>query len=871
MRSRRSSACSNGSREEAVVSSTCSKPQQSSSSHHKSNLSSGRSIGVGRDFSERVVVAIDATREITKHALEWALTNVVVQSGEIITLLAVLPTGNSSVRRIWGLPVFLPLFGGDCSFHYGRVSMRGSHVSVEEEVHEACSLMLQQVHMLCTSKKVNVRVKVVQAAGREVTAMESRKLGATWVVLDRHLKKEGKFCKDLLQCNIVLVKSEPKILRLNLKGTGPDEPNVAPAFVNDDGSRTPSFSKEDQKDSSTALKVLGFPGSDGNTPSSSPDDIGTPFTPSDHGTFSNSNTSSEQSSSPYATSKPGNRSPEMSVRGAILEAATADFIEHGGSYTVTNFDSDEDKSPEVVRRVSTSLRKSFDGNVICQFENMTRNSDPVQISIPEERCNEITSNQYKYGRGFQGDQEAGGNDLLLRSNQGDLERTLSIRKAVMLSRQKLPGPPPLCSICQHKAPVFGKPPQRYTYAELELATAGFAQANFLAEGGYGSVHRGILPDGQAVAVKQHKLASTQGDKEFCSEVEVLSCAQHRNVVMLNGYCVEGKRRLLVYEFICNSSLDSHLYGKDRVPLEWHSRQKIAVGAARGLRYLHEDCRVGCIVHRDLRPNNILLTHDFEPLVGDFGLARWQPDGDCGVDTRVIGTFGYLAPEYTQSGQITDKADVYSFGVVLLELITGRKAVDLNRPRGEQCLTEWARPLLEEKGSLLVDPRLENRYSDFELHCMLHAAACCIRRDPQQRPRMSQVLRMLEGEIAIDTIGASPPPAYVSRKPSFDGLLEQKPKAESSGTPRIKPLTSLIIPLKSQQSNSATRLCEGPTIVDLSLKTPDFVTSCELGYVKRPSTQPSLPATPSSSKLSFEALRAAYEEKAHHTHILTSAY
>jgi hypothetical protein len=188
------------------------------------------------------------------------------------------------------------------------------------------------------------------------------------------LKKEGKFCKDLLQCNIVLVKSEPKILRLNLKGTGPDEPNVAPAFVNDDGSRTPSFSKEDQKDSSTALKVLGFPGSDGNTPSSSPDDIGTPFTPSDHGTFSNSNTSSEQSSSPYATSKPGNRSPEMSVRGAILEAATADFIEHGGSYTVPNFDSDEDKSPEVVRRVSTSLRKSFDGNVICQFENMTRNS-----------------------------------------------------------------------------------------------------------------------------------------------------------------------------------------------------------------------------------------------------------------------------------------------------------------------------------------------------------------------------------------------------------------------------------------------------------------------------------------------------------------
>ncbi|KAJ7537952.1 hypothetical protein O6H91_11G029400 [Diphasiastrum complanatum] len=331
----------------------------------------------------------------------------------------------------------------------------------------------------------------------------------------------------------------------------------------------------------------------------------------------------------------------------------------------------------------------------------------------------------------------------------NLERVSSVRRAMLLSRDKPPGPPPLCSFCQHKSPVFGKPPKRFRFAELEVATGGFCDANFLAEGGFGSVHQGVLPNGQPVAVKQHKLASTQGDKEFCSEVEVLSCAQHRNLVMLIGYCIENNRRLLVYEFVCNGSLDLHLYGRNRPVLEWDARQKVAVGAARGLRYLHEECRVGCIVHRDMRPNNILLTHDYEAMVGDFGLARWQPNGDKGVETRVIGTFGYLAPEYTQTGQITEKADVYSFGVVLLELISGRKAIDISRPKGQQCLAEWARPLLEEQSYLqLLDPRLEHNINANELSCMLEAAALCITQDPQLRPKMSQVLHVLEGDNAI---------------------------------------------------------------------------------------------------------------------------
>ncbi|KAL3677155.1 hypothetical protein R1sor_027103 [Riccia sorocarpa] len=327
-----------------------------------------------------------------------------------------------------------------------------------------------------------------------------------------------------------------------------------------------------------------------------------------------------------------------------------------------------------------------------------------------------------------------------------LQKEVSEYTSMLLSRPRVPCPSPLCSICQSSAPLVGRPPRKYSFNELRRATDNFSDANFLGEGGFGSVHRGVLPGGQSIAVKQYKLASTQGDMEFCAEVEVLNCAQHRNVVALIGYCLEDHRRLLVYEFVCNGSLNSHLRGRDRAPLEWQSRRKIALGAARGLRYLHEECRVGCIVHRDMRPHNILLTHDFEPMVGDFGLARWNLTGEFGVEENVHGCFGYLAPEYARIGQITEKGDIYSFGVVLLELVTGRKAVDISRPKGQHCLTEWARPLLNKPNShKLLDPFLKNRVSDHEVYNMLHAASLCIRRDPQARPKISDVLKVLEGD------------------------------------------------------------------------------------------------------------------------------
>ncbi|KAL9661851.1 hypothetical protein QQ045_026679 [Rhodiola kirilowii] len=275
------------------------------------------------------------------------------------------------------------------------------------------------------------------------------------------------------------------------------------------------------------------------------------------------------------------------------------------------------------------------------------------------------------------------------SKQSSLaDRTSSIRKAISISIRPLPCPPPLCSVCKQNSPFFGKAPRKFSYKEIEQATERFSSQNFLAEGRNGPVYKGVLPDGLVVAVKQHKTLNAQGASELCSEVEVLSCAQHRNLVMLVGYCID-KEWFLVYEFACNGSLDTHLFGEETTLMNWDNRKKVALGAARGLRYLHEDCRVGSIIHRDFKPNNILLTHDFEPMVGDFGLARCQADGELAEETRVMSSYGYLAPEYSQTGLVSNKSDVYAFGVVLLELISGSKATELLQSSGHQSLHEWA--------------------------------------------------------------------------------------------------------------------------------------------------------------------------------------
>ncbi|CAA6671650.1 unnamed protein product [Spirodela intermedia] len=660
------------------------------------------------------VVAVKASREIPRTALVWALTHV-VQPGDCITLLVVVPA-QSSGRKLWGFP----RFAGDCASGHRR-SSTGTSLEMKTDITDTCSQMMLQLHNMYDPNNINVKIKIVSGTPAGAVAAESKRAQASWVILDKQLKHEEKRCMEELQCNIVIMKrSQPKVLRLNLVRSLEAEPQVASMLL-------PELNNVSGKQSHgsgppNSMRVPDV------TPTSSPD-LGTPFTTTEAGT--SSMCSSDHGTSPFFISE-----TKGVKKSEIIDAKRS----HGSDGSSSGSDG-ENLSPsgrlalqpwvaDILSHGQTLSKKAQDTSQRC--------SNKTQISTPNTLVTKL----------FQHSLHAGTDILNCRS---DMDFNGIVWEAISLSRNAPSGPPPLCSICKHKAPVLGKP----------------QGANFLAEGGFGSVHRGILPDGQVIAVKQHKLASSQGDHEFCAEVEVLSCAQHRNVVMLIGFCVEDQRRLLVYEYICNGSLDSHLYGCNREPVEWPARQKIAIGAARGLRYLHEECRVGCIVHRDMRPNNILLTHDFEPLVGDFGLARWQPDGDMGVETRVIGTFGYLAPEYAQSGQITDKADVYSFGVVLLELVTGRKAVDINRPKGQQCLTEWARPLLEENVvGELVDPRLDKQYSEQEVCAMLHVVSLCLRRDPTRGLGFNgggfgreQVLRILEGDGVAE-------PSYLST-PRYD--------------------------------------------------------------------------------------------------------
>ncbi|KAL9275497.1 Serine/threonine-protein kinase RIPK-like protein [Drosera capensis] len=299
----------------------------------------------------------------------------------------------------------------------------------------------------------------------------------------------------------------------------------------------------------------------------------------------------------------------------------------------------------------------------------------------------------------------------------------------------------------------------FTLAELKLITHNFSSSNFLGEGGFGPVHKGFIDDrlrhglkAQPVAVKLLDLDGSQGHKEWLAEVIFLGQLRHAHLVKLVGYCCEEEQRLLVYEYMARGNLENQLFRRYSVSLPWFTRMKIAVGAAKGLAFLHEAEKP--VIFRDFKASNILLDSDFTPKLSDFGLAKDGPDGDdTHVSTRVMGTEGYAAPEYVMTGHLTAASDVYSFGVVLLELLTGRKSLDKNRPPKEQNLADWARPRVHNPKRLarLMDPRLEGQYSEAGAKVAAALAYQCLSLRPKARPTMSIVVKTLEPLMNSDEI------------------------------------------------------------------------------------------------------------------------
>jgi serine/threonine protein kinase len=328
----------------------------------------------------------------------------------------------------------------------------------------------------------------------------------------------------------------------------------------------------------------------------------------------------------------------------------------------------------------------------------------------------------------------------------------------------------------------------FTLQELKVITQSFSSSNFLGEGGFGPVHKGFIDDklrpglkAQPVAVKLLDLEGVQGHKEWLTEVIFLGQLRHPHLVKLIGYCCEEEQRLLVYEYMPRGSLENQLFRRYSVSLPWSTRMKIALGAAKGVAFLHDEAE-NPVIYRDFKASNILLDSDYTAKLSDFGLAKDGPSGDeTHVSTRVMGTHGYAAPEYIMTGHLTSMSDVYSFGVVLLELLTGRRSVDKTRPQREQNLADWARPMLNEPRKLcrVMDPRLEGQYSETGARKAAALAYQCLSQRPKLRPTMSSVVKILEPLKDFDDIPIGPfvytvpietsPPKKKSTSPSKEDV------------------------------------------------------------------------------------------------------
>ncbi|XP_027364751.1 putative receptor-like protein kinase At4g00960 [Abrus precatorius] len=317
---------------------------------------------------------------------------------------------------------------------------------------------------------------------------------------------------------------------------------------------------------------------------------------------------------------------------------------------------------------------------------------------------------------------------------------------------------------------------RFDLATIEAVTNGFSDENKIGEGGFGEVYKGTLPNGQEIAVKRLSRSSRQGDLEFKNEASLVAQLQHRNLVRLLGFCLERKERILVYEFIPNSSLDNFLFDRENEEeLDWARRYKVIVGIARGMKYLHEDSRLR-IIHRDLKASNVLLDANMNPKISDFGLAKISPNDQSQVNAatrRIVGTYGYMSPEYAMHGKYSVKSDVFSFGVLVLEIIHGKKNSSYYRSHeDDDILSITWKNWTNQTPFLILDPKLNGSYSRNEVRRCIHIALLCTQENPVDRPSMATI------EVALNNYSVTlalprQPASYLRWRTTPDRLRHQR--------------------------------------------------------------------------------------------------
>ncbi|XP_057537432.1 cysteine-rich receptor-like protein kinase 29 isoform X2 [Amaranthus tricolor] len=327
---------------------------------------------------------------------------------------------------------------------------------------------------------------------------------------------------------------------------------------------------------------------------------------------------------------------------------------------------------------------------------------------------------------------------------------------------------------------------QYGFDTIKMATDNFSHSNKLGRGGFGTVYKGKLVNGQEIAVKRLSKESGQGDGEFKTEVMLVAKLQHRNLVRLLGFCLEDDERLLVYEFVPNTSLDHFLFDASKQSyLDWNIRYKIITGIARGLLYLHEDSRLR-IIHRDLKASNILLDADMNPKIADFGMARlFDIDQTQGDTNKIVGTYGYMAPEYAFHGFFSVKTDVYSFGVLVLEIITGRKSYGVhNEEDSEDLLSFVWRNWRENTVVNIIDPRLRTETRTEMIRC-IHMGLLCVQESVEDRPTMSSVVLMLSSHSLTLPLPSHPP--FISDGNSVANAKDSSPGSSSINQDSISDL------------------------------------------------------------------------------------